>query len=134
MVYTQFLKEFKALQQRGRHVPIHIQEKVENEIRSLIDQGHIVRLEKCSDQQFISPIVITVKKDQSITLAMDLKQVNKSIHKNKYQMRNIEILLDNIAHSVQEGTAYFYTLDLRYAYSQLPLDETTGTQFQHYWW
>ena len=54
MVHTQFLKEFKALQQRGRRVPIHIQEKVENEIRSIIDQGHIIRLEKCSDEQFIT--------------------------------------------------------------------------------
>ena len=47
MVQTQFLNEFKALQQRGRRVPNHNQEKVENEIRSLIDQGHIIRLEKC---------------------------------------------------------------------------------------
>ena len=66
MVHTNSLTEFKALQQRGRHNPIHIQEKLEHEIRSLIDQGHIIRLEKCSDQQFISPIVITVRKDGSI--------------------------------------------------------------------
>ena len=31
--HTKFLKEFKALQQRGRLIPIHIQEKVENQIR-----------------------------------------------------------------------------------------------------
>ena len=133
MVHTQFLSEFKALQQRGRRIPIHIQEKVEHEIRSLIDQGHITRLEKCNDNQFISPIVITVKKDGSIKLAMDSKQINKSIHKNKYQMPNIDVLLDNIAQSAQEGTnkpgtTYFSTIDLRYAYSQLPLDETTRTQ------
>ena len=82
--------KFKALQQRGRRVRIQVQEKVENEIWSLIDQGPIVRLEECSDQQFISPIVITVKKDQSKKLAMDSKQIIKSIHKSKYQMPNIE--------------------------------------------
>ena len=103
MVHTTFLKEFKALQQKGRRIPIHIQEKVEQENRSLIDQGHIVKLEKCSDQQFISPIVITVKKDQSIKLAMDSKQINKTIHKNKYQMPNIDVLLDNVAQSAQQG-------------------------------
>ena len=80
MVHTQFLKEFKALQQRGRSDPIHIQERVENGILSLIDQGHIIRLEKCSDQQFISPIVITVKTDQSIKLAMDGFETNKQIY------------------------------------------------------
>ena len=40
MVHTTFIQEFKASQQKGRSIPIHIQEKVEQEIRSLIDQGH----------------------------------------------------------------------------------------------
>ena len=133
MVHTTFLKEFKALQQKGRRTPLHIQEKVEQEIRSLIDQGHIVKLEKCSDQQFISPIVITVKKDQSIKLAMDSKQINKMIHKNMYQKPNIDILLDNVAQSAQQGhdkpgTTLFSTIDLRYAYSQLKLDDATRQQ------
>ena len=75
MVHTTILQEFKVLQQKGRSIPIHIQEKAEQEIRSLIDQGHITKLENCSDQQFISLIVITVKKDQSIKLAMDSKQI-----------------------------------------------------------
>ena len=104
MVHTKFSTEFKALQQRGRRIPIHIQEKVEHEVRSLIDHDHITRLEKCSDQQFISPIVITVKKDGSTKLAMDSKQINKSIHKNKYQMPNSDVLLNNIAQSAQEGS------------------------------
>ena len=73
------------------------------------------------------------KEIQSIKLAMNSKQFNKSIHKNKYQMPNIEVLRNKIAHSAQEGTnkpgtTYFSTLDLRYAYSQLPIDETTRTQ------
>ena len=132
-VHTKFLHDFKALQQKGRRIPIHIQEKVEQELKSLIDQGHIVKLDSCSDKQFISPIVITVKKDQSIKLAMDSKQINKAIHKNKYQMPNIDVLLDNVAQSAQEGngkpgTTYFSTIDLRYAYNQLKLDEKTKTQ------
>ena len=86
IVQTIFLNEFKALQQKGRRIAIHIQEKVEQEIKSLINQRNIVKLEKCSDQQFISPLVITVKKDQSIKLAMDSKQIHKMIHENKYQM------------------------------------------------
>ena len=64
---------------------------------------------------------------------MDSKQINKAILKNKYQMPNIDVLLDNIAQSAQEcngkpGTTYFATIDLRYAYSQLKLDGTTKTQ------
>ena len=81
MVHTKFLTDFKASQQKGRRIPIYIQEKVERAFRSLIDQGHITNLEKCSDQQFISPIVITVENNQSIKLAMDSKQTIKMIHK-----------------------------------------------------
>ena len=48
-------------------------------------------------------------------------------------MPNIGVLLYSIAHSANEGTIksgtpIFSTIDLRYAYSQLPLDEKTRTQ------
>ena len=98
VVHTNFFKEFKALQQRGRRIPIYIQEKVGNEIRSLIDQGHIVRIEKCSDQQFISPIVITVRKRPVKKISYGF-ETNKSIHKNKNKMPNIDVLLDKLAQS-----------------------------------
>ena len=103
---------------------------MENEIKSLIDQGHIVKLENCNDEQFISPIIITVKKDQTIKLAMDSKQTINAIIQNKYQMPNIDVLLDNVAQSAQEGSnkpgsTYFSTIDLRYAYSQRKLDDKT---------
>ena len=71
-----------------------------------------------------------MKKDQCIKLAMDSKQINKMIHKNKYQMPNLDVLLDNVAQSEQEGhnkpgITLFSTIDLRYAYSQLKLSENT---------
>ena len=59
---TQFIKQFVLIQQEGRRIPIHPQESVEGEINNLIDQKHIIKLDKCSDRKFISPIVITVTK------------------------------------------------------------------------
>ena len=64
---------------------------------------------------------------------MDSKQINKSIRRNKYQMPNFDVLLENKAQSAQEvtnkpGSTYFSAIDLRYVYSQLPLDDTTRTQ------
>ena len=125
---TQFIKEFVPIQQKGRRIPIHLQEVAEEELNKLIDQKHIIKLDKCLDRQFISPIVITVKKDQTIKLALDLKKVNQFIHKNKYKMPNIDLLLDNIAHIVKSDKkkqTLFSKLDLRYAYSQIPLDQKT---------
>ena len=97
MMKTQFSQDFIPIQQKGRRIPVHLQESVEEEFNKLMNQNHIIKLDRCSDQQFISPIVITVKKDQTVKLTLDSKKINKFIHKNKYQMPNIELLLDNIA-------------------------------------
>ena len=50
------------LQEKGRNIPIHIQEKVPEEMEKLLKEGHIKRLDKCTSDCFIAPIVITVKK------------------------------------------------------------------------
>ena len=86
-----------------------------------------MRLEKCSDEYFISPVVITVKKDKSVKIALDSKELNDAIHKNKYQMQSIDHLIDAVANyvserSTEQGTFYFSKIDLKYAYSQIPLD------------
>ena len=47
-------------------MPITLQDKVDNEIIKLLRQGHIEKLNECSDKYFVSPIVITVKKDGSV--------------------------------------------------------------------
>ena len=58
----QFNKEFVPVQQKVPRVPAHLQERVEKELYKLMDQNYIVNLDKRSDRQFISPIVITAKK------------------------------------------------------------------------
>ena len=82
------------------------------------------KLTNCSDQFFISPIVITVRKDQSIKIALDSKILNKAVHKNKYQTPTIDSLIQTFSQTLStapQETAYFTTLDLQYAYSQLNL-------------
>ena len=70
-------------------------------------------------------MVITVKKDQSIKIALDSKILNKDIHKNKYQMPNLDSLIQTISQTLSnepQETAYFTTLNLQYAYSQINLN------------
>ena len=109
---------------------MNLQLRVSEELERLQTKGHIEKLSSCSDEHFISPIVITVKKDQSIKLALDSKVLNKAIHKNKYQMPIIEMLIDTISQhltNTKNGQqAYFTTLDLKYAYSQLKLHHDTA--------
>ena len=122
--------EFTPTHQKGRRVPINLQPLVNIELKKLLDEKHIIKLNSCSDKNFISPIVITVITDKTVKLALDSKILNKSIHKNKYQMPNIDNLIDtiqqNLNTSASQETAYFSTLDLKYAYSQLNLDPETA--------
>ena len=46
-----------------------------------MNDKQIIRLEKCPDDVYISPVVITVKKDKSVKLALDSKKLNKAIQK-----------------------------------------------------
>ena len=127
---SKFHQKFTAKHQKGRHVPINLQPRVSEELERLQTEGPIEKLSSCSDEHFISPIVITVKKDQSINLALDSKVLNKAIHKIKYQMPNTDMLIDTILQhltNTQNGQqAYFTTLDLKYAYSQLKLHHDTA--------
>ena len=131
-VNSKFHKNYQVTHQKGRKVPIHLQPKVKIELEKLLNDGDIEKLTNCSDQFFISPIVITVKKDQSIKIALDSKILNKAIHKNKYQMPNIDSLIQTISETLStapQATAYFTTLDLQYAYSQLKLHSDTARHF-----
>ena len=101
---------------------------MENELQKLIDEKQIIKLDKCSDELFISPVVIAVKKDKTVKIALDSKKLNDAIHKNKYQMQSIDHLMDSVAVFISErknnpGQYFFSNIDLKYAYSQIPLDE-----------
>ena len=128
---TNFHPNMVPKHQKGRRIPVNLQDRVEKELQKLIKEGHITKLDACSDEYFISPIVITVKRDDSIKLALDSKLINKSIHKNKYQMPNIDNLLDNVGEqlnrSKEDNTqVWFSSIDLKYAYSQLKLHPDTS--------
>ena len=114
---SKFHQKFTAKHQKGRLVPINLQPRVTVELDRLQKKGHLEKLSSCSDEHFITLIVITVKKNQSKKLALDSKFLNKSIHKIKYQIPNIEMLIDPISQhltNTQNGQhAYLSTIDLK---------------------
>ena len=117
---THFHSPFKPIQTKGRRVPLHLLDNVKMELNRMVKEGHIVKLNKCDEDCFISSIVITRKKNGSIKLALDSKLLNNQIFKNKYQMPNIHELIDNIALQLSsKGEVWFRSLDLKNAYSQL---------------
>ena len=62
-------------------------------------------------------------------MAFDSKILNKTIHKNKYKMPNIDSLIQTISQTLSNSpheTAFFTTLDLQYAFSQFILPSATA--------
>ena len=128
---THFHSPFKPIRTKGRRVPLHLLDNVKTELNRMEKEGHIVKLNKCDEDCFISPIGITRKKDGSIKLALDSKLLKNQIFKNKYRMPNIHGLIDNIAlqlSSKESGEVWFSSLDLKNAYSQLQLCTDTSKQ------
>ena len=95
-------------------------------IRHLLEKKQIIELDKSSDNVFISPVVITVKHDKSIKTALDSKLLNDAFEKNKYHMQSIDNLIDSVSKYLSgnknnTGNFFFSKIDLKYAYSQIPL-------------
>ena len=85
------------IQQKARPIPYHLQEDVKNELNRLIESGHLERLETIGEDCFVSPVVITVKKDESVKIALDARKLNYSCIKKRAQMPNKDELLNQIS-------------------------------------
>ena len=89
VVSTKIKYPLCPLQEKGRRIPIHIQEEVHVEMNKLLKEGHIERLDKCISDCFIAPIVITVKKRRFHKTGIGCKTyqqaiVQKQLSKAKY--------------------------------------------------
>ena len=51
-------------------------------------------------------MVITVKRDKSVKIALGSKKLNKAIHKDKYQMQSIDHLVDVVALHISQRENY----------------------------
>ena len=117
----------KLTQQKGRRIPIQLQKAVDEEISRLLKEGHIEKINEIKDV-FIQPTVITVKKDRSVKIALDARAFNQAIEKDKYQMPNLEDLLDMVAEKlvIEKRKAWFSSVDMTYAYGQVTLHLLTA--------
>ena len=73
------------------------------EINKLINSGHLTRANDMQQTPFISPTVITVKKDNSVKQAMDARIINDNTIKRKAQMPSLEEIQGQISLSITKG-------------------------------
>ena len=76
-----------------------------------------------------------MKKDRSVKIALVARALNQAIDKDKYQMPNLDNLLDMVAEKLdnEEGEAWYSSVDMTYAYGQIPLHLLTAKhKFSNY--
>ena len=121
----------QPIKQKAGPVPLHLQKDVEQELERLIKSGHLEKVNNVDEDCFVSPVVITVKSDKSVKIALDSRKLNDSCIKMRPHMPNMEELLYQISIEItRDRTAQLFMskIDLDYAYGQMKLSDETSRQ------
>ena len=85
------------MKQKARPIPLELQEEVGKELDKLIKTGPLEKMKHIDEDCFVSPVVITVKNDKSIKIAIDSRKLNDSCIKIRPHMPNMEVSLNQIS-------------------------------------
>ncbi|KAL2224565.1 UNVERIFIED_CONTAM: Retrovirus-related Pol polyprotein from transposon opus [Sesamum indicum] len=111
-----------------RMAPVELHE-LKKQIEELLGKGFI----RPSTSPWGAPMLFVKKKDGSMRLCIDYRQLNRVTVKNKYQLSRIDDLLDQL-----KGATIFSKIDLRSGYWQLRIAENDipwtafCTRYGHY--
>lgn len=108
------LQDDRYFKQRYRRIPPAMISEVIDHIKLLLRSGIIRK----SHSPWSSNVVLVKKKDNSLRLCIDFRQLNKSTKKDAYALPRIEEMLDCLA-----GNKYFSVLDLKSGYHQVEIFE-----------
>lgn len=102
------------VRQRHRRVPPSEYEVVRAHINQLLD-SQVIRE---SSSPYASPIVLVKKKDGSLRMCVDYRQLNAKTRRDSFPLPRIEESLDALT-----GACWFSTMDLASGYNQVPVSE-----------
>ena len=108
--------EVPSVRQKLRQIPFALREKVSTEVKRLLDNDIIEKVNESSE--WVSNVVVVTKPSGKIRLCIDLRMPNKAVITDGYAIPRIEELL----HSMK-GCGMFSKIDLSEAYLQLRLHE-----------
>ena len=89
------------------------------QLQEQLDKGFI----RPSVSPWGAPILFVKKKDGTLRMCIDYKQINKVTVKNKYLLPRIEDLFDQL-----KGVGIFSKIDLRSGYYQLRVKDADGSK------
>src|SRR5688572_26991763 len=96
-----------------RMAPVELKE-LKEQLKDLLDKGFI----RPSISPWGAPVLFVRKKDGTLRMCIDYRQLNKVTIKNKYPIRRIDDLFDQL-----QGASHFSKIDLRSGYHQLRVRE-----------
>ena len=111
-----------------RMAPTELKE-LKSQLQELTDKGFV----RPSFSPWGAPVLFVKKKDGSMRLCVDYRQLNKVTIKNKYPLPRIDDLFDQL-----KGATWFSKIDLRSGYYQLRVKESDvpktafRTRYSHY--
>ena len=111
-----------------RMAPMELKE-LKSQLQELLDKGFI----RPSVSPWGAPVLFVKKKDGTLRMCIDYRQINKVIVKNKYPLPRIEDLFDQL-----KGASVFSKIDLRSGYYELRVKEgdvlkaAFRTRYGHY--
>ena len=108
------LKEEKPFFKKPYPIPMNYREKVKAEIEKMLDLKIIRR----STSPFINPMVVVKKKDDSIRLCLDARQLNQYLLADHESPPGIEEIFQKC-----HGATYISNFDLLASFHQVPLSE-----------
>ncbi|GJW75286.1 putative reverse transcriptase domain-containing protein [Tanacetum coccineum] len=111
-----------------RMAPIELKE-LKDQLQELLERGFI----RPSVSPWGAPVLFVKKKDGSMRLCIDYRELNKITIRNRYPLPRIDDLFDQL-----QGAKYFSKIDLRSGYHQLRVKEQDisktafRTRYGHY--
>jgi len=100
----------------ARRVPIPLMQKVKEELQRLKEAGVVEEIQEPTD--WCAPMVTVMKKNGSVRICTDFKQLNKAVKRERYMLPTLEDILHKL-----RGAKVFSKLDATSGFFQLPLDE-----------
>ena len=97
-----------------RMAPVELQE-FRVQLQDLLDKGFI----RPSTSPWGAPVLFAKKKNKTLRLCIDYRQLNRVTIKNRYQLPRIDDLFDQL-----RGARVYSKIDLRTGYHQLRVKET----------
>ena len=116
------LLDDRPFKQRYRRIPVALLDEVRNHLQQLFNAGII----RPSHSPYASNLVLARKKDSSLRLCIDYRQLNSITQKDAYALPRITEIFDYLS-----GSQYFTVLDMKSGYHQVPIhpDDVHKTAF-----